>query len=386
LGFRIVSFNIVDGPASVGSTTPRPSLLINGPLGGDDPALWTSTATAADIQAGAVLWSKRASLYDPLHDSLDGVMDSGAMNGRITAACADCHARNGYDLKYFNYSDKSIIARAAFHRLAAGEGAKIAAYIRSLNIPVAANARPWNPPYQQGPGLDAALAHDWAGGAGVKSVLEDDAQMRPSLFKSGESAAQVAAVTNRFGTLNMRELPIALQLPDWNQWLPKVHPLDAFDPSAATIRADAKGVSVPEPYFDYAYNAARLNPNNTTISTFRKNVEVWMGEGATCFTQTFNTGLKYRGNNGVIMKEVTLYPSKAAVIATPNCEAQCYDIALTERIETAKARLAAFISVKQWKMMRNAQLETGSQSVGKNTCISGTYESTAWYHLHSCLT
>jgi hypothetical protein len=97
-----------------------------------------------------------------------------------------------------------------------------------------------------------------------------------------------------------------------------------------------------------------------------------MGVGATCFTQTSNTGPKYRGNNGVIMKEVTLYPAKAAVIATQNCEAQRYDIALTERIETAKAGLAAFISVKQREMMRNAQFETGSQSVGKNTCIAGT--------------
>jgi hypothetical protein len=162
------------------------------------------------------------------------------------------------------------------------------------------------------------------------------------------------------------------------------------------------------------------------ISPFRKNIEAWMGVGATCFTQTFNTGPKYRGNNGVIMKEVTLYPAKAAVIATQNCEAQRYDIALTERIETAKAGLAAFISVKQREMMRNAQLETGSQSVGKNTCIAGTcidaseargwalegfsvffraphyisyksrnftyqdrllgtYESTAWYHLQLVL-
>ena len=27
-------------------------------------------------------------------------------------------------------------------------------------------------------------------------------------------------------TLNVRELPIPLQLPDWNAWLPEEHPLD----------------------------------------------------------------------------------------------------------------------------------------------------------------
>jgi hypothetical protein len=30
------------------------------------------------------------------------------------------------------------------------------------------------------------------------------------------------------GNLNPREIPIALQLPDWSQWLPRVHPRDAW--------------------------------------------------------------------------------------------------------------------------------------------------------------
>jgi hypothetical protein len=33
------------------------------------------------------------------------------------------------------------------------------------------------------------------------------------------------------GNLNPREIPIALQLPDWNHWLPRVHPLDAWGPA-----------------------------------------------------------------------------------------------------------------------------------------------------------
>ena len=28
--------------------------------------------------------------------------------------------------------------------------------------------------------------------------------------------------------MNAREMPIAFQLPDWNSWLPTIHPLDAF--------------------------------------------------------------------------------------------------------------------------------------------------------------
>ena len=31
--------------------------------------------------------------------------------------------------------------------------------------------------------------------------------------------------------LNVREIPISLQLPDWNHWLPQVHPLDAWGPA-----------------------------------------------------------------------------------------------------------------------------------------------------------
>ena len=33
------------------------------------------------------------------------------------------------------------------------------------------------------------------------------------------------------GNLNAHEIPIALQLPDWNQWLPRVHPKDAWGPA-----------------------------------------------------------------------------------------------------------------------------------------------------------
>src|SRR5581483_3071363 len=30
------------------------------------------------------------------------------------------------------------------------------------------------------------------------------------------------------GNLNAREIPISLQLPDWEHWLPRVHPMDAW--------------------------------------------------------------------------------------------------------------------------------------------------------------
>jgi len=35
------------------------------------------------------------------------------------------------------------------------------------------------------------------------------------------------------GNLNPRQIPIALQLPDWAQWLPRIHPKDAWGPAFA---------------------------------------------------------------------------------------------------------------------------------------------------------
>ena len=84
--------------------------------------------------------------------------------------------------------------------------------------------RPWNPPYQPGPGLDAQPVQNWAAGAGVDAVLEKDTDTLPYLFPNGISKEAIAS--NQ--TLNMRELPISLQLIDWNHWLPKVHPKDAW--------------------------------------------------------------------------------------------------------------------------------------------------------------
>ncbi len=108
-----------------------------------------------------------------------------------------------------------------FHGLTSTQGNQIASYIRSLTTP--APGRPWNPPYQPGPGLDSQPVANWAGGAGIAAVLENDAAMQPYLMP-GQSTAGWSATQY----LNARETPIALQLADWNSWLPSIHPMDAF--------------------------------------------------------------------------------------------------------------------------------------------------------------
>ena len=198
-GWRVLQFNFVRNDGSF--------IIPESAFREDDPATWTPIYTSqTDIDKGADLWYN-----EPLLEA-DGTP--------IKARCADCHATDGRDLKYFNYSDKSIVERSKFHGLTQKEGEQIASFIRSLDVP--APGRPWNPPYQPGPGLDSKPVEAWAAGAGLEWVLDDDSETLPYLFPNGITDASASTKS----TLNMRELPLALQFPDWNRWLPPVHPID----------------------------------------------------------------------------------------------------------------------------------------------------------------
>jgi hypothetical protein len=204
----------------------------------DAPETWTPPLPdAASIRAGRELWQSAP-------------LVANSPNGpRIEAHCADCHAQDGRDLKYFNFSNASIIARARFHGLSALQSEQIASYIRSLPTPNP--GRPWNPPYQPGPGLDEQPLSSWAAGAGLAWVLDQDTDALPYLVRQHGRGMNTAA-SNRAGiapnlrelvgqitpdifrpdgNLNARQIPIALQLPDWSQWLPRVHPKDAWGPA-----------------------------------------------------------------------------------------------------------------------------------------------------------
>lgn len=219
-GFRVLAFNFLDDAAH--------PLIPSMAFRQDDPATWTPPLPdSPSIRAGKDLWESA-----PLSP---GRFQTTPL---MRARCANCHARDGRDLKYFCFSNDSIIARSRFHGLSEHEGQQIASYIRSLPVP--SPGRPWNPPYQPGPGLDRRPAADWAAGAGLDWVLDDDSQTLPFLFGERPTApaqpldwlALVPRITRETfrpdGNLNLREVPIAFQLPDWNHWLPQVHPLDAW--------------------------------------------------------------------------------------------------------------------------------------------------------------
>jgi cytochrome c553 len=207
-GYRILDFNLRRGSTDVLPV----DMFVH-----DNPRKWTAPLPSqADIDAGKNLWETKVLKESPISDK------------QLRATCSSCHAADGRDLEYFNYSNWSIEARSMFHGLSETEGKQIASYIRSLNVLAPVQARPWNPPYQPGPGLDSKPVEEWAAGAGLEAVLDSDKDMLPYLFPNGTSEAEIARVASTKGTLNIRELPVPIQLPDWNAWLPEVHPLDIW--------------------------------------------------------------------------------------------------------------------------------------------------------------
>jgi hypothetical protein len=205
----------------------------------DAPESWKPPLPdPAAVRAGQELWHSASLVASSLPNSPS-----------IVAHCGDCHAQDGRDLKYFNFSNASIITRSVFHGLSPLQGEQIASYIRSLQLPNP--GRPWNPPYQPGPGLDEQPVSNWAAGAGLRWVLDRDTDALPHLVNRHSAtpagsasdppanAQDLSQLVGRItpeifrpdGNLNPRNIPIALQLPDWSEWLPRIHPKDAWGPA-----------------------------------------------------------------------------------------------------------------------------------------------------------
>ena len=210
IGFRVLRFNLIDPQGR--------SLIPETAFRQENPNSWQPPlAAAADIAAGEQLWREVSLLQNP-----GGVA--------IKARCMDCHAQDGRDLKYYNYSNHSITERSKFHGLTQKQGEQIASYIRAITFPNP--GRPWNPPFQPGPGLDTKPAVEWAAGAGIAWALDRDADMEPYLPGGGRSKTALIDANRRMLTVNRREMPVPIQFLDWNHWLPETHPIDAVGAGA----------------------------------------------------------------------------------------------------------------------------------------------------------
>jgi hypothetical protein len=206
IGYRVLSVDVRDGD--------RRSVLTGAAFAEEDPQSWRAPRPSPDdVAAGARLW-REAPLSFPAETA-------GAPRVRIAARCGDCHTRDGRDLQYFAFSNLAIVERSKLYGLSEIEGEQIASYVRGLAVPRA--GRPWNPPYQPGPGLDAAAPDRWAAGSGRGAVLPRDEEGLARLFPPGDGPPVAAS-----GHLSLREHPIALPLPTWSQWLPPVHPQDGW--------------------------------------------------------------------------------------------------------------------------------------------------------------
>ena len=215
-GFRVVKFNFIRSDKS--KVWNSSNFII------DDPLKWTPPLTSSsDINTGKNLWYNKRLEESALNNSL------------INAKCTSCHAQDGRDLKYFNYSNYSIIQRSKFHGLTDKESKQIASYIRSLKTPSPKQARPYNPPYQPGPDLKNRPVEQWAAGAGLSWVLDKDSQMKKYLFPYGTSQSGISRVIDHKSNLDVRSIPIAIQFPDWNSWLPAIHPVDLWNESYLRI-------------------------------------------------------------------------------------------------------------------------------------------------------
>ena len=225
-GYRVVQFNLLD--------TSGNQLLPASTFVEDDPTQWRPPlGEEANIREGERLW-KEATLWSSYSlNSTRGFWYGYQLPepSLIQANCSSCHTQDGRDLELFSYSNKSIIERAKFHRLTERQGEQIASYIRSLSSQedgIGRYGRPWNPPYQPGPQLKGKPIEQWAAGAGLDAVLDDDKDMLPYLFPNGVNQAEVYKHFDSDKLQNQTEIPLAIQLPDWKHWLPIIHPMDAY--------------------------------------------------------------------------------------------------------------------------------------------------------------
>ena len=231
-GFRVIALQLQDEQGRGLATNP----MVLADIGLEKAA---GKTMSADVAAGEALWMAQGTLAK-----------STIVNRKIQAACASCHSPTGRDLQYFNYSNNAIVQRSRFHGLSAAQGRQIAAYIRYAQqaVPHVAQAAPWNPPYQPGPGLDSKPIAEWAAGAGLGAVLETPNQAMNAVFGRAAtdtapalSQADVDAVMDANATMNAREIPVPLQYPDWNAWLPAIHPLDVWPAGASPAGSFAAG-------------------------------------------------------------------------------------------------------------------------------------------------
>lgn len=276
MGYRILSFNLLN---VAGNQLVSQSQFVD-----DNPANWSAPIPgSAAVSEGRILWETASLIKAP-------------GQGAIRAKCSMCHTPSGSDLKYFNYTNRSIIERSKYHGLSQIEGENIASYIRSADI--VNPGRPWNPPYQPGPGLDDKPGADWAAGAGIDWVLPDE-KVQDYLPGRGTDLAAHVDSNRRYYEYNKREIPVKIQFPDWNHWLPEDHAVDL-------ISVDFHNNSNVKKNYDKIraglLGQRGMSKDDYVSGTMREEIRDWLGNEA--FSRFAENG--WQGGNSLHGSQSTM--------------------------------------------------------------------------------
>lgn len=363
-GYRVLAFNLRRGGINA---------LPVSTFGPQDPAeLMRPLSAESDRTAGERLWREAVLLESPISDEA------------IIATCADCHASDGRDLKYFNYSNRSIVTRAQFHGLTRRQGERIATYIRALDAPAPALAQPWNPPYQPGPGLDARPAEEWAAGAGLGAVLERDAGMLPFLFPGADLRSGIANRIDTGATANVREMPISMQLPDWNDWLPEVHPRDAYGEAVIDqTLAYRRSLPVEEAFAEVDATLAAAPATELADDGELYTVLNEWAVASTSFGNKVSSAAEDAGTRGEY--------GDAGFVHWGGV--RTWELMQRHRLEDLAPRVhGAYGEPRSWLSMRRNVFENAPHRTADNiknlphqSLLVGKYKSTAWYQLQLTL-
>ncbi len=376
IGFRVLGINIQNP-----SGTP---LLGENDFVSVDPGSWRPpVAGQAAITAGKELWETAT------------IVDRPGGNA-IKAKCASCHATNGADLEYFAYSNTSIIERSQFHELTEEEGKMIASYIRSLGASenIERLGRPYNPPYQPGKSLEDKSVRYWAAGAGIEAVADDEAETIRAMFPNGTGTKEIQKVVDHNKQLDITKIPLAIQFPDWNEWLPKVHPIDIWKGSY---------FESSEAYSRYEALLQNMRNNSEAVlfdKDFDKNIRgfqedfrtfiaegrtddrgsAWRAQGSTAIGQI---KAKYLNNNS---------PEFAKEQLAKWLALRYWEMIKLNRLEDRAVEIRPGSEAWQWPMSAQAVHQVAPHIVADNqnnfegqNPLVGDYRSTVWYQLQLTL-
>ena len=197
----------------------------------DDPSTYTAPG-GGNATTGHTLFTT-ATLLTPNNPQLS------TPNTNNTAVhCSSCHTDDtpwggqaGMDLKYFAFSNNSIIHRSLFHGLSWQNALDIAAYIRGLTVTVPPMARPFNPVMQPCNGQSSITITSFDAGCGRDSMLTFDADAAEWMAGVIGTAAYSTGTYSNWvisQKLNQQDIPIPYEGTDILEWWPTIHPQDAF--------------------------------------------------------------------------------------------------------------------------------------------------------------